>query len=194
MRSIAIAAALCISGLVAAAQPTPSSARLSQLVDTLVTGQGRGAPRPDIAALMARRSRTGTLGWRRISGIGNSLASSCWEREAVPAQTQPGPDLSPTEAPPRSVERARLACQPDFQRQMSFCKKFRARLPLVHELHVVLPCPLIEPRHLDDEAGEAADGRTQPISVEMTGASGTGSFHVSGTSIFALMPACVSSR
>jgi len=50
---LAIATALCIFGLVVAAQPTSSSARLSQVVDTLVAGQGRGAPRPDAEALLA---------------------------------------------------------------------------------------------------------------------------------------------
>lgn len=53
IRLLAVATALCISGLVIAAQPTTSSARLSQVVDTLVAGQRRGAPRPDPAALLA---------------------------------------------------------------------------------------------------------------------------------------------
>jgi uncharacterized protein (DUF885 family) len=50
---LAIATALCTSGLVASAQPTASAARLSQVIDTLVGPQGRGAPRPDAAALLA---------------------------------------------------------------------------------------------------------------------------------------------
>lgn len=53
IRLLAVATALCISGLVIAAQPTTSSARLSQVVDTLVAGQRRAAPRPDPAALLA---------------------------------------------------------------------------------------------------------------------------------------------
>src|SRR5690348_11207792 len=56
IRPLAVSTALCISCLVVAAraaQPTSSSARLSQVVDTLVAGQGRGAPRPDPAALLA---------------------------------------------------------------------------------------------------------------------------------------------
>jgi hypothetical protein len=53
IRSLVIVTTLCTAGLVVAAQPTPSSARLSQVIDTLVAGQGRGAPRPDAAALLA---------------------------------------------------------------------------------------------------------------------------------------------
>jgi hypothetical protein len=53
IRSIAIATTLCVSGLVAAGQPASSSARLSQVIDILVAGQGRGAPRPDAVALLA---------------------------------------------------------------------------------------------------------------------------------------------
>jgi len=52
-RALAIVTAFCTSGLVIAAQPTSSSARLSQVIDTLVAGQGRGAPRADTAALLA---------------------------------------------------------------------------------------------------------------------------------------------
>jgi uncharacterized protein (DUF885 family) len=53
IRSLAIVTALCVSGLVVAAQPSSSSARLSQVIETLVAGQGRGAPRPDAVALLA---------------------------------------------------------------------------------------------------------------------------------------------
>jgi hypothetical protein len=53
IRSLVIVTALCAAGLVVAAQRAPSSARLSQVIDTLVAGQGRGAPRPDAAALLA---------------------------------------------------------------------------------------------------------------------------------------------
>jgi hypothetical protein len=53
IRTLAIALGLSVSGLVVAAQPSSSSARLTQVIDTLVAGQGRGAPRPDAAALLA---------------------------------------------------------------------------------------------------------------------------------------------
>jgi uncharacterized protein (DUF885 family) len=53
IRLLAIAAALCMSGLVVATQPPSSSTRLAQVVDALVAGQSRGAPRPDAEALLA---------------------------------------------------------------------------------------------------------------------------------------------
>src|SRR6476646_7888456 len=70
-RALAIVTAFCTSGLVIAAQPTSSSARLSQVIDTLVAGQGRGAPRADTAALLAtdidRRFAETILVGRQIS-------------------------------------------------------------------------------------------------------------------------------
>lgn len=53
IRSLAVALALCVSGLVVSAQPTPSSVRLSGVIDALVAGRRGGAAPSDAAALLA---------------------------------------------------------------------------------------------------------------------------------------------
>src|SRR5262249_53022384 len=91
IRSLAIATALCVSGLVVAAQPSSSSARVSQVIDTLTAGQGRGAPRPDAAARLATLKDIKAADLSPAEDIDRRFAETILAGREISAEHRSGP-------------------------------------------------------------------------------------------------------